>query len=417
MRGICLDFDSGIEGKVCSVRSLRSWWLIFERGFCREYLKPDPRCVSRTQRNNEDTLTPVPFQVPRDESSSTSALNTDSLLHGNDTNNLSDERSSVSAAPSASCTMSRYSPHVLNASLLDPKDYSNTFGPHHSAMLRGSGLDTGSSSVLHRPMLSDGALVSDRASLDQYTIPVSRSSSYSTTCRSTHPLLDQRLQGGYHAVGSHLLPNWYSYHRARDTSLEQLETRYLKILQERSRPSKYEASLASVAPASQGPINEILEDALPSMDLSRTAREEARKITDEVATSGLLSLQGSQFLQLRLQDSLQRSLETLGDHYQDNLQRALASLNLQSKDGEVCGRENENGKIAIDEEQHKCLDCNKVKKTHSDLKCVAPVSFLARTLRIVLCMIHRERRSPCVGKYLGRKGSITQRATFDCEGR
>ncbi|MDI1491406.1 MAG: hypothetical protein OHK93_002615 [Ramalina farinacea] len=104
------------------------------------------------------------------------------------------------------------------------------------------------------------------------------------------------------------------------------------------------------------------------MDLSRTASEEAQKIVHEVSTSELLNPHVSRDLQLKLQDSLRRSLESLAGRYQDNLQRALASLNFQNKDGDVRGRESEDGKVAIDEERHKCLDCNKVKKTHSDLK-------------------------------------------------
>lgn len=391
-----MDFDAGIEGKVCSDRSLRGWRLICECGFCREYPKPGQRCVSRAQRNNEDTPTPALFYAPREISSLTSAVNTDHLLssdravegHGNDTNNVCDEKSSVSAAPSASYTMSRYSPHASNGVPRDPKDVSNPFVPYQPDILRSSDTDVGYSRLLHRPMLSDGGSISDRAKLGQYTMPVSRSSSYTTACRSTHPLLvDPRLQGRHQAIGNHALPNWYPYHRARDTSLEELETRNPKILQVPSRLSAYE--LAPTAPARQTPTKEMLEDTHPCMDLSRTASEEAQKIVHEVSTSELLNPHVSRDLQLKLQDSLRRSLESLAGRYQDNLQRALASLNFQNKDGDVRGRESEDGKVAIDEERHKCLDCNKVKKTHSDLKCVAPFSFFAQSFHPSLPCISR----------------------------
>lgn len=336
------------------------------------------RCVSRTQRSNEDSPTPVLPHAPRDTSSLISAVTTNNLPsahrrategHSNDTDNLCDEKSSVSAAPSASRSLSRYYPP------LDLKDSPNSFVPHDPDMLRSSGLDIGSSRLLPRSMLSDGDIISERARLGRYTMPISRPPSYSTVCRSTHPLLvNPRLQGGYQSFGNHPFPNRNSCHRPRDTSLEKLGTRCLGYFQGRSRPPGYESARAPRAPARQSLTNETLKDAAPSMDLSRTASQEARKITHEVCTGETLSSQVVQNLQLKLQDSLQRSLESLENRYQDNLQRTLASLNLPKKDGEVRGRESENSKIAIDEERHKCLECNKVKKTHSDLKCVSPLS-------------------------------------------
>ena len=400
MRGLCLDFNVGIEGKVCSDRFLRGWRLICECRFCREYPKPGQQCVPRTQRNNEDTPTPASFHATRKVPSLTSAVNTDNLLsssravegHGNATNNISDETSSVSAAPSASYTMSRYSSHASIGVPLDPEDVSTPFVPYRSDILTSRDTGAGYSRVLHRPMLSDGESVSEKAKLGQCTTPVSQPSSYTTACRSIHPLLvDPRMQGRYQSIGSNPLPTWYPYHRARDTSLEELETRYLKILSERSRLSGCEPPLAPKAPARQPPTNQMLEDTYVSMDLPGTASEEAKKIVHEISASELLNPFVSQGLQLKLQDSLRRSLESLEGRYQDNLQRALASLNLQNKDGDVRWRESENGKVAIDEERHKCLDCNKVKKTHSELKCVAYFSFSTSSLHPTLpCITQRE---------------------------